>query len=109
MRNNNNYNLKAVIRKVLAAFVLVSVAIFVALSIAKFSFRELMATVEEISAPNEKLTLLNSVFEEITTLDQLQRAEAIQNPNKPYQSFLEQSSKLNRMIDSLKTFGWDET
>jgi signal transduction histidine kinase/FixJ family two-component response regulator len=105
---NSKYHLKAIIRKILAAFVLVSIAIFLALSIAKFSFRELMGTVHELSAPNEKLTLLNSVFEEITTLDQLQRAEAIQNPNKPYQSFLEQSSTLNKMIDSLKTFGWDK-
>src|SRR6187401_1631904 len=104
MRNTNKYHLKAIIRKILAAFVLVSIAIFLALAITKFSFRELMGTVHKLSSPNEKLTLLNSIFEEITTLDQLQRAEAIQNPDKPYQSFLEQSSALNSMIDSLSTF-----
>src|SRR5688500_16322369 len=107
MQNKNKHYLKAVIRKILAAFVLVSVAIFLALIITRFSFRELMTTVDRLSAPNEKLTILNGVFEEITTLDQLQRAEAIKNPHKPYNTFLEQSASLNKMIDSLKILPWD--
>ena len=107
MLNNNKHSLRSVIRKVLAAFLLVSVAIFLALAIARFSFRELMGTVDELSEPNEKLILLNHLFENITTLDQLQRAEAIRNPNKPYRTFLNQSASINTMIDSLTTFDWD--
>ena len=107
MLNKNKHSLKSVIRKIFAAFLLVSIAITLALLITRFSFREMMGTVEELSEPNEKLTILNSLFEEITTLDQLQRAEAIQNPHKPYNTFLDQSASLNHMIDSLKTLPWD--
>lgn len=109
MRNKNKHDLKAVIRKILAAFALVSVAIIMALAIARFSFKELMGTVDKLSAPNGKLAILNSVFEEITTLDQVQRAEAIKNPHKTYDTFLEQSASVGSMIDSLKTLSWDST
>jgi hypothetical protein len=98
---------KKVVQKLLAAFFLAAVAISLALAIARFSFRELLTTVENLSEPNEKLSMLNKVFEEITTLDQLQRAEAIENPRKPYQSFLEQSSSVNALIDSLRLLAWD--
>src|SRR4051812_13763373 len=89
MLDQHKHSAGAVVRKILAAFILVSIAIALALAIARFSYRELMSTVDELSEPNEKLTILNSLFEEVTTLDQVQRAEAIKNPHKPYNSFLE--------------------
>jgi signal transduction histidine kinase/DNA-binding response OmpR family regulator len=94
-------------QKILAGFFLAFVAIVLALIITHFSFRKMLDTVDELSAPNEKLTLLNNVFEEITTLDQLQRAEAIRHPNKPYKAFLNQSQTLNGMIDTLLVLPWD--
>ncbi|HEY9044444.1 MAG TPA: ATP-binding protein [Ohtaekwangia sp.] len=94
-------------QKVLAGFLLAFVAIILALGITHFSFREMLDTVDELSEPNEKLSILNSVFEEITTLDQLQRAEAIQNPGKPYKTFLNQSKTVSNMIDSLMLLPWD--
>ncbi len=100
-------NPRSVIRKILAAFFLAFVAVVLAQSISRFSFRELLGTVAELSEPNEKLGLLNQVFQEITTLDQTQRAEAITNPRKPYDSFLNQSAKLNSLIDSLTKMPWD--
>lgn len=103
----HSLNPRSVIRKILAAFLLAFIAVILAQNISRFSFRELLGTVEELSEPNEKLGLLNSVFHEITTLDQMQRAEAITNPNKPYTSFLNQSSKLNLLIDSLTRMPWD--
>ena len=103
----NSLSPRSVIRKILAAFFLAFVAVILAQSISRFSFRELLGTVEELSEPNEKLGLLNRVFHEITTLDQLQRAEAITNPKKPYTSFIDQSSRLNLLIDSLTTMPWD--
>ena len=95
-------------RKILAAFILAFIAIVLALGITHFSFREMMGTVDQLSAPNEKLAKLNKVFEEITTLDQQQRAEAIENPEKPYKYFLDQSGYLQLMIDSLQTMPWDD-
>lgn len=103
----NSLNPRSVVRNILAAFLLAFIAVVLAQSISRFSFRELLGTVEELSEPNEKLTLLNRVFHEITTLDQLQRAEAITNPNKPYRSFLNQSATLNTLIDSLTGMPWD--
>jgi signal transduction histidine kinase/FixJ family two-component response regulator len=99
--------LKNLVRKILAAFVLVSVAIALALVINRYSFRELLGTVNKLSEPNEKLIILNNLFQQVTTLDQTQREEAIKNPRKPYQSFLEQSASLNLLIDSLRHFEWD--
>src|SRR5687767_6792901 len=103
----HNLNPRSVIRKILAAFLLAFVAVILAQSISRFSFKELLGTVADLSEPNEKLGLLNSVFHEITTLDQTQRAEAITNPNKPYNSFLNQSTNLNSLIDSLTRMPWD--
>lgn len=103
----HSLNPRSVIRKILAAFLLAFVAVVLAQSISRFSFRELLGTVEELSEPNEKLGLLNNVFHEITTLDQTQRAEAITNPRKPYNSFLNQSANLNQLIDSLTRMPWD--
>jgi signal transduction histidine kinase/DNA-binding response OmpR family regulator len=94
-------------RKILAAFLLTLIAIAVALTIAHFSFSEMMGTVDKLSEPNEKLLKLNKVFEEITTLDQQQRAEAIQNPEKPFKYFLDQTGYLQLMIDSLAALKWD--
>lgn len=103
----HSLNPRSVIRKILAAFFLAVIAVILAQNISRFSFRELLGTVEELSEPNEKLALLNSVFHEITMLDQMQRAEAITNPNKPYTSFLNQSSNVTFLIDSLIKMPWD--
>src|SRR5687768_15747291 len=96
-------------RKVLIGFTLTFVAILLALGIAHFSFRDVMDTVDDLSVPNEKLVVLNQVFQEVTTLDQLQRAEAIKNPKKSYRTFLNQSHSLMRMVDSLSTMRWDSS
>lgn len=103
----NSLNPRSVTRKIFAAFLLAFIAVVLAQSISRYSFRELLGTVEDLSAPNEKLAVLNRVFQEITTLDQTQRAEAITNPYKPYKSFLNQSSNLNNLIDSLTRMPWD--
>lgn len=103
----NSLNPRSVVRKILAAFLLAFIAVVIAQSISRFSFRELLGTVADLSEPNEKLTLLNSVFHEITTLDQMQRAEAITNPKKPYNTFLNQSANVSNLIDSLTRMPWD--
>lgn len=103
----NRLNPRSVIRNILAAFFLAFIAVILAQSISRFSFRELLGAVADLSEPNEKLGLLNRVFQEITTLDQTQRAEAITDPKKPYHSFLNQSATLNALIDSLTKMPWD--
>ena len=68
-----------------------------------------METVDKLSTPNKELNALNVIFQEITTLDQLQRAEAIKNPKNPYKTFLSQSKSLADKIDSLRMMEWDST
>jgi signal transduction histidine kinase/CheY-like chemotaxis protein/HPt (histidine-containing phosphotransfer) domain-containing protein len=97
----------SVTRKVVAGFLMVFVAILLALGITHFGFREMMSTVDQLSVPNEKLKNLNKIFQEITRLDQLQRADAIKNPRKPYDAFLIQSKSMVDKIDSLRLLPWD--
>ncbi|RAW00170.1 ATP-binding protein [Pseudochryseolinea flava] len=94
-------------RKILIGFTLTFVAILLALGIARYAFNDVMDTVDELSVPNEKLGALNRVFQEITTLDQLQRADAIKNPKKPHRVFLNESNELLGLIDSLSLMDWD--
>jgi signal transduction histidine kinase/FixJ family two-component response regulator len=109
MKPTSKHNFKSVIRKIVAAFLLLTAAIFLAVTIARVSFEELMGTVDKMSEPNQKLLILNSLFEEITTLDQDQRAEAIKNPHKPYQTFIDQSVTITSLIDSLLALDWDRS
>ena len=97
----------SVTKKVLAGFLLVFVAILFALGITRFGFREMMSTVDQLSAPNEKLKSLNRIFQEITRLDQLQRADAIKNPQRPYEAFLIQAKSMVDKIDTLRLMPWD--
>ncbi len=94
-------------RKIIAGFLLVFIAILLALGITRFGFREMMETVDQLSTPNKQLNALNNIFQEITTLDQQQRAEAIKNPRNPYKAFLNQSKSLVNKIDSLRMMEWD--
>ena len=102
-------SITSVTRKVIAGFLLVFVAISLALGIAHFGFREMMGTVEQLSAPNEKLSALNTIFQEITALDQTQRAEALKNPKSPYSVYLNQSKSFVNKLDSLRLLDWDST
>lgn len=99
----------SVTQKVLAGFLLVFVAILLALGITHFAFREMMVTVDKLSTPNKELNALNEIFQEITAMDQLQRAQAILNPRRPYKTFLSQSKSLVDKIDSLRMMEWDST
>ncbi|MBA4055481.1 MAG: hypothetical protein C0490_12270, partial [Marivirga sp.] len=94
-------------RKVIAGFVLVFIAILLALGISNFGFREMMETVDQLSAPNKELGALNTIFQQITALDQSQRADAIKNPTNSYKTFLDQSKSLVNKIDSLRMMQWD--
>jgi uncharacterized protein (DUF4415 family) len=69
----------------------------------------LLIKVDELSTPNQKLRTLNALFEQITQLDQKQRADAIRNPGKPYRAFLLESQKLTATLDSLGHMNWESS
>ncbi len=93
--------------KILAAFLLAFAAFLVAFSISRLAFTDMLGKVEELSEPSGKLTLLNKVFQEVTTLDQMQRAQALQNPRMPHSAFLSQSQRTMNLIDSISLMEWD--
>jgi len=102
-------SITSVTKKVIAGFLLVFVAILMALGISHFGFREMMNTVDQLSEPNQKLDALNTIFQEITSLEQTQRAQAISNPRNPYKIYLDQSKAFVNKIDSLQLLDWDST
>lgn len=102
-------SITSVTKKVIAGFLLVFVAILMALGIAHFGFSEMMQTVDKLSEPNVKLDALNTIFQEITSLEQTQRAQAISNPRNPYKIYLDQSKAFVNKIDSLRLLDWDST
>lgn len=101
------FSLRSVQGKILAGFALAFVAIFLAFSISKLAFTDMLGKVDELSEPSGKLKLLNRVFQEVTTLDQMQRAQAIENPRTPHSAFLNQSQRTIYLIDSMSLLDWD--
>jgi signal transduction histidine kinase/FixJ family two-component response regulator len=93
--------------KVIAGFLLVFIAILLALAITRFGFREMMETVDQLSAPNQELNALKNLFQEITAIDQEQRAEALKNPRGLHKNFFNQSKSLVDKVDSVRLLNWD--
>lgn len=92
--------LRAVKGKVIIGFLFACFALLMAWGISKFAFTRMLDTVEEISAPNDRLRLVNDLSHKIARLDQLQRDEAINKQGN--QTFLKESRKLRASLDTLK-------
>ncbi|MBX2915652.1 MAG: response regulator [Cyclobacteriaceae bacterium] len=92
--------------KIIAAFLLACVAIILAAGTTYVGFNNLLGQVDELTEPNNKLRTLSSLFEQITRLDQQQRADAIRNPGKSYHAVLKESQLLTATLDSLLAMPW---
>jgi signal transduction histidine kinase/CheY-like chemotaxis protein/HPt (histidine-containing phosphotransfer) domain-containing protein len=95
--------------KIIAAFVLACVAIALAVGTTYIGFNSLLDQVDELTVPNDKLRSLNNLFEQITRLDQQQRADAIRNPGKSYRAILQESKQLTATLDTLIAMPWNNT
>jgi len=91
---------RAVKSKVIIGFLFACFALLLAWGISKFAFTRMLNTVEEISAPNDRLGIVNDLSHKIARLDQLQRDEAF-NKQGNY-SFLKESRKLRVSLDTLR-------
>jgi signal transduction histidine kinase/HPt (histidine-containing phosphotransfer) domain-containing protein len=83
--------------KVVLGFLFAGFALLLAWGVSKFVFSEILGTVEKISAPNDKLRLVNKLSHQIASLDQLQR-----DP-KSTAGFFTATQKLRRTLDTLTT------
>jgi len=91
---------KATKGKVILALFLACFALFIAWSISKVVFQEMLVTVSEVSAPSERLNLVNIISRKISSLDQQQKRQAIQNPGN-YNKLFKESLQLRHLLDSL--------
>ena len=88
--------------KIIIAAILACFALFLAWSTSKGAFTAMLDAFENVSAPNEKLRLVNDLSRGIARIDQVQRARSINNPDRYYG--FNDSKKLILKIDTLQTF-----
>jgi len=91
---------RAIKGKVIIGFLFACFALLSAWGISKFAFTRMLNTVEEISAPNDRLRLVNDLSHKIARLDQLQRDEAFNKQGNS--NFLKESRKLRATLDTLR-------
>jgi signal transduction histidine kinase/CheY-like chemotaxis protein len=77
-------------------------ALFLAWSTSKDAFTAMLNAFEKVSAPNDKLRLVNDLSRGVARIDQVQRARSLSNPDRYYG--FNDSKKLVLKIDTLQTF-----
>ncbi|MCR8559410.1 response regulator [Mucilaginibacter sp. BJC16-A38] len=88
--------------KIIIAATLACFALFLAWSTSKDAFTAMLDAFENVSAPNEKLRLVNELSNGLARIDQVQRARLL-NSAVSYSGFFDETKKLNSKIDTLKS------
>ena len=86
--------------KVIVGFFFACFALLLAWGISKFAFKKMLNTVAQISAPNDRLRVVNQLSHRISRLDQLQREQTVSNQISN-EDFVEESKKLKKSLDTL--------
>lgn len=84
--------------KVIIGFLFACFALLTAWATSKFVFKEMLVTVEKLSAPNDKLRIVNEISQKISMLDQLQRDYVY---NHTRNNFIKETRQLRRKLDTL--------
>jgi signal transduction histidine kinase/CheY-like chemotaxis protein len=87
--------------KILIASILACFALFMAWETNRSAFRAVLNSFENITAPNDKLRLINEISHSVTQLDDIQKALLLKTPSKPL-GFFDETNKLASKIDTLK-------
>jgi len=93
--------IRSVKGKILIASILACTALYMAWDTSKDAARAVLYAFENVSAPNEKLRLVNELSHRIARLDQVQKGLLSRNPSNNY-AFLAETKKLSLKIDTLK-------
>ncbi|RZJ86948.1 MAG: response regulator [Chryseobacterium sp.] len=96
----NNKFIKTIKSKVIIALLLACFALFMAWGVSKVAFNEMLSTVENISAPSERLRMVNVISSKIGSLDQVQKNQAFNDPNN-YRKLFKESVQLRASLDTL--------
>src|SRR5690606_16245129 len=94
--------LQSIHGKVIAAFLLGLAAVALSWLVMQVGFKEMLQTVNKLSAPNEKLRIVNNLSYKIIQLEQLQRANVIQSPEKPNQLYHPETDNFIASLDTLR-------
>lgn len=92
--------MKSIKGKVIIALLLACFALFMAWGVSRIAFKEMLNTVENISAPSERLRIVNVISRKIGSLDQLQKKQAFNDPGN-YRQLFKESRQLRSVLDSL--------
>ena len=76
-------------------------ALLLAWGVSKVAFTQMLNTVANITAPNERLRIVHKLAGNISAMDQLQKKQAISDPGN-YDQFYAQSKKLRSVLDTLR-------
>lgn len=91
---------KAIKGKIIIALLLACFALVMAWGVSKVAFNEMLTTVANISAPSERLRIVNLISLKISRLDQLQKKQAANDPGN-YGKLFNESRQLRLVLDSL--------
>jgi len=86
--------------KVIIGFLFACFALLLAWGISKFVFGEMLNTVENISAPNDRLRIVNELSHQTARLDQLQKDQAF-NKSGNQNNFILETRRLRKRLDTL--------
>ncbi|WP_205504320.1 ATP-binding protein [Rufibacter psychrotolerans] len=98
------FSLQSIRGKIIAAVLLGVLAVAMSWSITHKGFNNILQTVADVSAPNEKLRTVNSLFQSLAQLDQLQRAHATRTPTQPQNRSKAKIKQLQLTLDSLRGY-----
>lgn len=91
---------KAIKGKIIIALLLACFAMFMAWAVSKVAFKEMLTTVENITAPSERLRVVNAISRKIGALDQQQKKKAFNDPGN-YNQLFKESRQLRLVLDTL--------
>ncbi|RZK82712.1 MAG: response regulator [Pedobacter sp.] len=92
--------IKAVKGKIIIALLLACLALVLAWNVSKVAFNELLSTVNNVTAPSERLSLVNVISRKINNLDQRQKKLAFKS-SANYSDLIKDSRQLRVLLDSL--------
>jgi signal transduction histidine kinase/CheY-like chemotaxis protein len=101
MDNTKNQSGSNVYQKVVFVIISCGIALGLAYFISKVAFDEMLNKVDIISTPNEKLRLVSRISRDILQIDQVQRAQVLNQ--KDYSGFVNESDFILQSLDTLKS------
>lgn len=96
--------------KIITAFLFGCIVIAFAWGIARIVFKETFNTIEVISRPNPKLTIINTLFQKIQRIDYSQKVQVLKVQDNLYSPpVLDESEEIIKLLDTLKIYCSNDT